>query len=381
MRQSICLALALGLLPSFAPAQTSNDDVIGILRGMGIRTGNKEAQQRKELVARGRAAIPALIEALKDSDHQVRSNAMEVMTEMGPAAADAVPALISMLSTSGTYSGWDESYAKISLTAIGPAAVDQVSVLLSSRDPKLRKDGAEILGHIGARTNAKVPSLAAVSKDPDVNVRAAAMTAIGSTGGMANTDVEPLLAGLKDLSPGVRESAALALTQVRSKDPRVIAALKVALSDDYPPVVHHAAAALNLSGDPAAMAAAKGFYRRNSLLKTFADIPIAFAYAGLGIPFVVAFILIEAFAFYRLFKERHTSRFSGITLLALIVGVICDLPALTFQLLMVGYQRHQPSIPIFALALLSISLKIGLYSLHLRSVFASSIGNTVGEGT
>ena len=54
-----------------------------------------------EFGERATAAVPALIDALKnDDDHDVRNNAAWALGRMGEPAAEAVPALINALSDS-----------------------------------------------------------------------------------------------------------------------------------------------------------------------------------------------------------------------------------------------------------------------------------------
>jgi HEAT repeat protein len=71
------------------------------------------------LVRIGPAAVPALIEALKDKDRNVRRAAALALGKIGPATKDAVPALIEALKDKESYV---RSAAAWALGKIGPEA-------------------------------------------------------------------------------------------------------------------------------------------------------------------------------------------------------------------------------------------------------------------
>jgi TIR domain/HEAT repeats len=71
------------------------------------------------LQAIGRAAVPALTEALKDQAPYARSHAALALAGIGPAAADAVPALTEALKDQDAVVRYD---AALALGGIGPAA-------------------------------------------------------------------------------------------------------------------------------------------------------------------------------------------------------------------------------------------------------------------
>jgi HEAT repeat protein len=91
--------------------------------------------------------IPALIEALKDRDGDVRRWAMELLGEFGPEAREAVPALIQLLK-----SPVDQEWAMGILGRIGPDARDAVpaltEVLLKHPNAGVRKIASDALGKI-----------------------------------------------------------------------------------------------------------------------------------------------------------------------------------------------------------------------------------------
>ena len=81
-----------------------------------------------------RAAMPALIEAMKDADHRVRAWAAHALGEIGPDAERAVPALIKMLKDPEE---GPRNCSAIALGRIGPAARPAIPALQEAlNDPK-----------------------------------------------------------------------------------------------------------------------------------------------------------------------------------------------------------------------------------------------------
>ena len=77
----------------------------------------------------GPAAVPSLIETLRDPDPKVRLKAIEVLARMGADAKDAVPELIRLLEDP------DEEVRKAAIRTlgrIGPAAKDAVPALMQT---------------------------------------------------------------------------------------------------------------------------------------------------------------------------------------------------------------------------------------------------------
>jgi HEAT repeat protein len=74
----------------------------------------------------GEPAVPALVEALKSPDPNIRQQAADTLARIGPAAANAVPALTG---------------------------------LLEDPDPRVKKSAVRALGQIGPAAATAVPSL------------------------------------------------------------------------------------------------------------------------------------------------------------------------------------------------------------------------------
>lgn len=133
-----------------------------------------------KLDADTKAKVAALIENLKDEDEQVRRDAATALGDIGPAAKDAVPALIVALKKDA-----DEDVRRNVATAlgeIGPMAKGAVPALIIALkkdvDEEVRRNTAIALGEIGPAAKDAVPALTQALKDEDEDLRDAAQTAL-----------------------------------------------------------------------------------------------------------------------------------------------------------------------------------------------------------
>jgi HEAT repeat protein len=193
-------------------------------------------------------AVPAIVVALKDQDRDVRGAAADALNEIGPAAAGAVSALVVALKDP------DEGvrrYAAVAINKIGPAAAEGVSALveaLRDQNPTARRDVAFGLRGIGSAAAEAVPALVAALEDQDDEFRRDAVDALGGIGPPA---VPALVVALKDQDSYVRRIAAIALGRIGPGAAGAVSALVEALKDRDEGVRGHAAVALNKI-DPAA---------------------------------------------------------------------------------------------------------------------------------
>lgn len=151
---------------------------------------------------------PILIEGLKDENRS--SDALSALSDLGPEAAAAVPALRKFLVRS---EGFETRYALTALDNIGPPASAAHPELMQVLDrahtgTELWLDLPLRLWRIGPRPRV----LAALrqrlkSPDPDLRYKAAAALARGSNGNQARAAVPDLIAALDDPSLSVREAA------------------------------------------------------------------------------------------------------------------------------------------------------------------------------
>jgi len=168
---------------------------------------------RREPGPRLRLALPALKQALKDSDRIVRDQAIAKLGERGPAARSAEPALIELLKTEKGLSV--RSRAAWALGRFGPAAKNAVPALIDALTDKhvtIRANSATALGRIGSET--AVGPLIVALDDPHSEVRAMAAQALGRFGPRARAAVPALRRLSDDKSQRVRKFATEALRRV-----------------------------------------------------------------------------------------------------------------------------------------------------------------------
>ena len=172
------------------------------------------------LAAQPQASVEALIEQLSteggnDPARQGRRDAARLLSEMGPAAAAAVPALIIALEDRDTQV-WFHSVT--ALARIGEAAQPAIPSLLEDLASRGRRGAnakwyrsAYALGNMGASA---LPQLRSALNDSDANVRAGVIKALGWFGQEASPVVSDLLANLADEDEEVRQYTAETLGKI-----------------------------------------------------------------------------------------------------------------------------------------------------------------------
>jgi len=201
-------------------------------------------QVREVVVGLGAPAVPALIQALGDSDSAVRRAAAEALGAIGD--LQAVPALIQALGD------WrSENVRCAAAEALGklgdPQAVPAFIKALGDSDRAVRRAAAEALVKIGTPA---VPAFIKALGDSDRAVRRAAAEALGAIGDPQA--VPALIQALGDRGENVRRAAGEALVRIGA--PAVPALIK-ALGDSIWDVRRAAAEALGAIGDPQAVPA------------------------------------------------------------------------------------------------------------------------------
>ncbi len=186
-------------------------------------------------IRRSRAVVPALIEAVRDNDYQVREEVVVALGRLGPRAQSAVPALIEALKDK------DGGVRERSADALGKIGCENDSVIpalievLKEKDVRLH--AAKALGSFGARAKVAVPALmemagdhsAAAKEDTDgppvktssgkpkttgTLVRTAAITALGGIGPDAKDALPLLTQAARDKNAKVRDAAKEAIKKV-----------------------------------------------------------------------------------------------------------------------------------------------------------------------
>ena len=190
----------------------------------GNQAASATPRARQEVEETPRSIPPAVLqgltEALKDSDAEVRKQAMQALARIH-----------------------------------APGMYDVIAPALKDADPEVREQAAFALSQM--RDQRAVPALIAALKDANGEVRQQAAFALGQ---LRSTEAVPALsAALKDTEDEVREQALFALSQIR--DPSAVPAITAALTDKADNVREQAAFALSQIGDskavPALVAALK----------------------------------------------------------------------------------------------------------------------------
>ena len=120
----------------------------------------------------GSAAVPTLIDFLKDKDQHVRHDAAFALARTGPEARAAIPTLLELLKDQEHYV---RSAAAVALGGIGPEAKTVIPALvqvLKDENAFVRQYAASSLGLIGSKAKTAVPALTTLLKDEDNHVQA-----------------------------------------------------------------------------------------------------------------------------------------------------------------------------------------------------------------
>ena len=168
--------------------------------------GPQQQQEEKSSEQTTSGALQALIDALKDSDDQVRKQAAWALGMKG--GHRAVDLLVAALKDGSAEVRAEAAWA---LGMQGnDRAVEPLIAALKDSDAHVRSQAAWALGMRGDSRAAD--ALIAALEDGNANVRAQAAWALGMIG--SQKAVEPLNAAMKDADPHVRQTAAWALGMI-----------------------------------------------------------------------------------------------------------------------------------------------------------------------
>jgi HEAT repeat protein len=190
----------------------------------GERLKDKELKGLALMILRrlgpdGAAAVPNLIDALKDEDPGFRKEVAFTLAGVGPAAAKAVPALVAVAESDAD----SRAAACYALGRIGPAAKDAAPMLrknLASEDRMLKFASVwallQILPEDASIKPTAVPILSAVLENaPHDMVRVQAAVALGDLGAAAKPALPMLKRLLDDSNPLVRQAAEEATKKIQ----------------------------------------------------------------------------------------------------------------------------------------------------------------------
>ncbi len=178
------------------------------------------------------AALPAVAQALGDSDVRVRLAAVSVLDQMDRDAVVAVDALVRVLKDSDIFVRWAAARALGNIDpAAGKAAVPELGRLLFDPDLDVRLAAATTLEHYGNLGGAAVEDLTRAVGVGDAEIRVAVIHALESIGPEAKSAVPALAKALEDPDERIRRSAAEALGRFGPLAQSAEPALRKALDD------------------------------------------------------------------------------------------------------------------------------------------------------
>ncbi|MFM6758517.1 MAG: HEAT repeat domain-containing protein [Microcystis panniformis] len=213
---------------------------VGLLLGLDVPKGFKV-----ELLGltKSNEVVNELNQALKDSDSDVRMNAVEALVEIG--SETAIPGLLKALEDS---EGYVRREAAEALGNIGTeTAIPGLLKALEDSDDDVRREAAEALAKIGSET--AIAGLLKALEHSNRYVRRKAAEALGEIG--TETAIQGLLKALEHSDEYVRRYAVEALGKIGSET--AIPGLLKALEDSNWEVRWEAAEALGNIGSETAM--------------------------------------------------------------------------------------------------------------------------------
>lgn len=221
----------------------------GVSQGISeaVREHAAEREHGDQDSAKGRVRDPrtvnALMEALKDSDKDVRETAMHALVQMrDPRMFEPLVAALKDVSADV------REQAAFGLSQLRDVrAIDPLAAALKDTDKDVREQAVFALGQL--RAAAAIDAIVIALHDASPSVREQAAFALSQI--RDKKSIEPLISALKDENASVREQSAFALGQMRAA--AAIEALVVALKDAKPDVREQAAFALGQIGDPRAI--------------------------------------------------------------------------------------------------------------------------------
>jgi HEAT repeat protein len=173
-------------------------------------------------------AVPALVDALRHENSYIRANAVYMLGKIGPAASDAIPILINRLGERDVGPS-----AAIALGEIGLAAIPALAEALGHSDSAVRRRAAFALGNMQPIAVEAVPDLINALQDLDDKVRANTAEALRNIERKAS-DLEPISSIAISLAVGAGVTAGKEVVSALVKD--AYSKLKELVRSRYPKV-------------------------------------------------------------------------------------------------------------------------------------------------
>ena len=160
-----------------------------------------------------RATVPVLTNILMG--YERRWEAAYALSDIGPEAAPAVPALVKALTEEQVARPFrTPPSSAFALGKIGPAAIPALSQLLTNRDSRVRTSALLAFSFMGTGGSEAVPHVMEMLRDTDVEVRHTAALTLPAIGENHEQVVAGLADCLTDEDPYVRSAAAAVLRRI-----------------------------------------------------------------------------------------------------------------------------------------------------------------------
>ncbi len=230
------LSLLVATSGAFA-AEARKPNVADLIEGMKsseVAVRRDASYRISQLGAEAPGAVPQLIVGLDDQDSQVWFNSITALARIGPAAVEALPALMKELEEAGGGRYREQAWyrASYALGSLGPAALPTLVKALDHERERVRSGAAKAIGWIGADATEAIPSLAKRLGDSSAAVREQSAEALGRIGPAA---LPVLKAALKSDQAPARAAAATSLewmgAPAREANLELAAALKSETDD------------------------------------------------------------------------------------------------------------------------------------------------------
>jgi HEAT repeat protein len=198
-----------------------------------LRLGVHERIVRPSILGPKPAAVPVFIELVKDGNDYVSEQAILALAATGPAAEDAIPSLNEALRGENHS---NRKAAAFALGCIGPKSAPVLSDALGDERKDVRSHAALALGYSGGPTaNSAIPTLMALLKDEDENLRYKSAETLGLLGPSAKSAVPALIALLNEYPnahPADRSKAIIALKGIGPEAKAAVPILIDLMKDD-----------------------------------------------------------------------------------------------------------------------------------------------------
>lgn len=181
----------------------------------------------------GSGCVPEVAKALRRRNARIRRSAAEILLDLGPASAEATPALLLGLKDR------DEKVRGLAAQALGATQRAETEVIvaltsvLADAMPLVRRAAAGALGGAGVRARAAVPSLRERLSDADAGVRVCSAQALWRIEGKAEFVVTALISAIEDRAGGWQ--APFVLGEMGTNAQRAVSALIQAMKRERVP--------------------------------------------------------------------------------------------------------------------------------------------------